>query len=137
MRLPCSSKIVSHGPLLIAMLVWSGSALSAEAASAESRVAQAARELVLEQAKTAGLLKPAVEITVVSRDSANVCAKQISVAPIDTRYLTRMRFAAVCDAELAWRSEFVVRAALTADVVVTTAEVKAGRPIEATQIAVE
>jgi flagella basal body P-ring formation protein FlgA len=135
MRLPCSSKNVSQS-LLVLAFAWIAP-IAFAATPLEARVEQAAREQVLKQAKEAGLLKPSVEITVVSRGDANPCAKEIAVEPVDTRHLTRMRFAATCDAEPAWRSEFIVRGALTADVVVTTADLKASRPIDATQVALE
>ncbi|MBS1190269.1 MAG: flgA [Rhodocyclaceae bacterium] len=111
-------------------------ALAAE--SLETRVGQAARQFLLEQAARAGLAKPVVDLTVAagSRTVPN-CRPPVAVEPVDTRYPGRMRFAALCPAEQGGRQEFVVRATLSAEVLVTATAVPAGKPLVPTDLALE
>ncbi|HEV7816296.1 MAG TPA: flagellar basal body P-ring formation chaperone FlgA [Janthinobacterium sp.] len=65
------------------------------------------------------------------------CARPVSVEPLDTRMLNRMRFTVVCPGDGGWRQEFVVRASLSAKVVVAALPVMAGKPLEKEQLTLE
>src|SRR5690606_42016594 len=58
------------------------------------------------------------------------------IEPIDTRSVTRMRFEASCE-DPEWRSEFVVRAAISAEVVTAARSLRAGDVIDASSLALE
>lgn len=129
-------------PLAVALLAGSCAVTlpttqAATPASIETRVEHAAREHLLAQARDAGLLDPSVAITLLPRGEVNPCAQNVEVEALDTRHVTRMRFAATCSAEPAWRTEFIVRGALKAEVVVAATDLKAGQPIDAGQLALE
>ncbi|WP_229218108.1 flagellar basal body P-ring formation chaperone FlgA [Rugamonas apoptosis] len=91
-------------------------------------VQQAARSHVLAQAASAGLAEPQAEVTVLrgSRPLA-ACGRAVTVEAVDARMPARMRFAAVCPGADGWRYEFVVRAQVSAPVVVSATEVPAGK----------
>ncbi|WP_311196567.1 flagellar basal body P-ring formation chaperone FlgA [Rugamonas fusca] len=93
-----------------------------------AQVQQAARAHVLAQAASAGLSAPLAEVTVVrgSRPLA-ACGRAVTVEAVDTRQPLRMRFAAVCPGADGWRYEFVVRAQVSAPVVVSATDVPAGK----------
>lgn len=110
---------------------------SVEANSIEASVERSARELLLTRAIDAGLLEPSVEVTLLPRGEVKACSREVEVEALDTRHATRMRFAAVCKAEPAWRTEFIVRSTITAEVLVAAADLRAGQPIDAAQIALE
>lgn len=92
------------------------------------QVEQTARSHVLAQAAGAGLSAPRAELTVVrgSRPLA-ACGRAVAVEAVDTRQPARMRFAAVCPGADGWRFEFVVRAQVSAEVVVSATDVPAGK----------
>ncbi len=56
---------------------------------------------------------------------------------VDTRSFARMRFAGVCSADPGWRAEFVVRAVISAQVVVTASTVRAGSAIGAGDVLIQ
>lgn len=101
-------------------------------------VARAAREHLLEEADRAGLSDPVVTLQVrADARGRAVCSGVLEVEVVDARHPTRMRFAATCRNGESWRDEFVVRGELSAQVAVATAQIKAGRPIAAAEIALE
>ena len=93
-----------------------------------AQVQLAARAHVLAQAASAGLSAPQAEVSVVrgSRPLA-ACARAVTVEAVDTRLPARMRFAAVCPGPDGWRYEFVVRAQVSAQVVVSATDIPAGK----------
>jgi flagella basal body P-ring formation protein FlgA len=104
-------------------------------AKVQSAVERAAREHLTAFAEQAGLAEAQVRVTVVPRSGAAApCSQRLAVEPLDTRHITRMRFAAICGAT---RTEYVARGAVTAVVVVASADIAANRPIAATQLARE
>lgn len=110
--------------LLVALLAPA----TATAAPVADAVARAARAHVLEQAERAGLHAATVTLKVVDAERAlPACATPPQIDAADTRFLTRMRFAASCGN--AWREEFVVRAELSAEVVIASTRIAANRPI--------
>ncbi len=130
--------------------LWSGALLAAAAAAAPvagtpehtlAAVQAVAREQLEAQADREGLAEPLVEASVVaSGRPLPVCARGVEVEGLDTRYPSRMRFAAVCptrDGVPGWRQELVVRASVSARVVVAAADVPAGRPLAASELLLE
>lgn len=104
-------------------------------AAVTDEVAREARRHLLDEAATAGLVDTAVALKVVG-DGAT-CAAPLDIEPVDTRFLTRMKFAAICSAAPGWRKEFIVRGELSARVVVATARIAAGRPVGPGDVALE
>ena len=103
----------------------------------EAQVARSARQFLLAEAKRNGLANVTVEVTVAnSRRELPPCREPLTVSPADTRYLTRMRFAARCASD-GWQREFVVRADFSADVVVAATAIPANRAISAADVMVE
>lgn len=112
------------------------SALPALAAS-EEPVARAAREFLLDRAAQAGLVQPEVSLKLIAGDGAPLaCATAPRVEALDTRHPSRMRYAAVCPASGA-RAEYVVRAELSAQVVVAPGGIAARRPIAGHEVTLE
>jgi flagellar basal body P-ring formation protein FlgA len=109
---------------------------AAGAQSLETRIERAARDELMEQARQAELVDPTIHVEVRSRADkpARPCSKDIEVEPTDTRFMTRMRFAAICPGTPAWRVEYAVRGAIEADIVVATSTIDAGEPIRADQL---
>lgn len=101
----------------------------------QAAVEQAAREHLVAFAERAGLAEAQVRVSVLPRSGAAApCLQRAAVEPLDTRNITRMRFAAVCGST---RTEYVVRGSVTAQVVVASADIAANRPIATTQLARE
>lgn len=108
------------------------------AAQVTEQVQKAAREELARKADGAGWNEPRFDVEVVrSARPVAPCAKAVTVEAIETRQPSRMRFAAVCAAPEGWRHEFVVRAGVTAMVLVTAAELPAARPLEAADVRLE
>lgn len=103
-------------------------------AADDGELARGARAHLLDAAAAAGL--DDVELTLrVAGTHALPCSGPVEVVPLDTRHLSRMKFAARCTAAPQRRIEFVGRAELAARVVVATARVPAGQPIAAGEVA--
>ncbi len=108
------------------------------AAQVASEVQKAAREELARRADSAALVAPRFDVEVVrSSRPVAACAGPVTIEPIDTRQPARMRFAAVCSAPEGWRHEFVVRAGVTAMVLVSAGELPAARPLEAADVKLE
>lgn len=105
-------------------------------AGIEAEVERAARTHLIDLVTTAGLRKPSVELTVLAREAVNPCTANAQIEPIDTRSVTRMRFEASCE-DPEWRSEFVVRATISAEVVTAARSLRAGDVIDASSLALE
>jgi flagella basal body P-ring formation protein FlgA len=112
-------------------------ATPAMAADVITQVGDSARQTLVEQATRNGLVEPKVELTVqTATRTGRTCAQPLRVEALDTRYVTRMRFAAICEAGN-WREEFVVHGELSALVVVAAGAINAGRPIDAADLRLE
>jgi flagella basal body P-ring formation protein FlgA len=115
--------------VLSATNVWAG--------TVPSEVEQAARAQLERQAAGAGLVEPQFELAVVATRPAPPCPRPVSVEPLDTRQPARMRFAVRCPDPGGWRYEYLVRAKLTAMVVVAAVPVAANEPLADDQVALE
>jgi flagella basal body P-ring formation protein FlgA len=101
-------------------------------------VQKAAQEHLAHLSAAAGLLEPLFEVNVAKTTRLPPpCAKPVSVEPLDTRMLNRMRFTAVCPGGDGWRLEYLVRANLSAKVLVVTLPITAGKPLEKEQMSLE
>ncbi|MDB5934460.1 MAG: flagellar biosynthesis protein FlgA [Massilia sp.] len=108
------------------------------AAQVTAEVQKAAREELARKADSAALTLPLFDVEVVrSSRPVAACARPVTIEAIDTRQPARMRFAAVCPAPEGWRHEFVVRAGVTAMVLVSASELPAARPLEAGDVKLE
>ena len=109
-----------------ALLIAVPAAAQAPPEAVVAQVQQAARAQLARQADSIGLAEPLFEVSVVrsSRPLA-ACAAPLAVEAADTRLAARMRFAVVCPGGGGWRQEFVVRASVTALVLVSAVEVPA------------
>ena len=104
--------------------------LSAVAApSIATQVEKAARAQLEKQAAASGLTDARFDLTVVppriSPHLAPACSGPVEIDTLDTRQATRMRFAVRCAGAGASRQEYIVRARITASVVVMAMPVAA------------
>lgn len=96
---------------------------------------KAAREHLRALAQEAGLSDVQVKVTVVPRGNAPAsCPGATTVEALDTRHITRMRFAVTCNGAPERSTELIARGTLTANVVVAAADIAANRPIAETQL---
>jgi flagella basal body P-ring formation protein FlgA len=102
------------------------------------RIEAAARKLLLEQAAAKGLVDPVAELKLVANAApVPACAEPLQIDALDTRTPARMRFAAVCNGADGWQREWIVRAELSARIVVAAADVPVGQVLAATDVALE
>ncbi|WP_295995843.1 flagellar basal body P-ring formation chaperone FlgA [Rugamonas sp.] len=101
-------------------------------------VQDAATAQLQRDADAHGWLAPKFDVNVVhgSRPLA-ACAQAVTVQTTDARQPTRMRMLAVCPGADGWKYEFIVRALVSAEVVVTTQDIPAGKVFEADDLALE
>jgi flagella basal body P-ring formation protein FlgA len=135
--------------LVAAAALWALAAGTAAAAGAASgagatadrtadAVEAAARRSLGEQAERAGLVEPEFDVAVVKAGPAlPACAGRLAVDDVDTRSASRMRFAATCSGAEGWRREVVVRASVSARVLVAAADVPANRPLRDADVTLE
>lgn len=121
--------------LLPALLALSGAA--GAAATLTAQLEQAARAQLEKQAAGSALAEPRFELAVVTRGAVPPCRQPLTVEPIDTRQAARMRFAVRCADAPGWRYEYVVRARVSALVVVTAAPVAANAALTDADITLE
>lgn len=125
-------QLIKHAGALLACILVSN---SHAAERIETRVEHAARQALEAQAAREGLAKPVVEALVVKTGSPGLpCRQAVSIETLDTRHTNRMRFAAVCPDTDGGRQEFVVRAELSAEVLVAATALPSGRAIRAEDI---
>lgn len=105
----------------------------------EAAVAEVARDTLRAQAERDGLLAAEVEVavTLLGAREAPRCPQPPLVDAIETRFASRMRFAARCPGTDGTRTQFVVRGTLSAEVVVAAANVPAGRPLAAAELTLD
>jgi len=125
--------------LACAALAGAGNGKPAAAAAADlpAQIERTAREHLLELARAADLHRVSVNATAMLRDVPPDCAPGVRIEAVDTRHLSRMRFAAVCSGTTPWRLESIVRGRLTAEVVVAASDLRAGVPIQPQTLALE
>lgn len=122
----------------IALLPLLLAALPAFAASSIiNQVEEAARARLEKQAAAAGLTDARFELTVVPPRLAPACSGPVEVETLDTRQATRMRFAVRCPGPGASRQEYIVRARISAAVVVAATPVAANEPLTDAHVTVE
>jgi flagella basal body P-ring formation protein FlgA len=103
-----------------------------------AQVRQAALEQLQRQAESNGEAEPKFDVTVVrSSRPLGSCPVPTGVDGLDTRLPSRMRFVAICPGTGGWRYEFVVRAQVTAKVVVSAVDLPAGRVMAADDVLLE
>lgn len=102
-----------------------------------AEVERAARRLLQEQITRAGLRDARLTLEVVApRPPAPPCPATPEISALDTRQVSRMRFVAQCVAEN--RSEtFIVRASVSAPVLVASGAIRAGDEISETMLKLE
>jgi len=103
-------------------------------------VAEAARAWLLAQAEREGLQAAqasaeAVAVQAQGQSPAAACREPWQVQPGETRFVSRMRFVALCPADPSAPREFIVRAELSAEVVVALRPLPANQPIAAADLA--
>ena len=139
MRLPLRLLVLSH--LTFAAAAPAANPTPSATSSVEARVEETARAHLLAHAERAGLVDPRVEeidLQVRGRPAATgACPGEIEVEALDTRYITHMRFAAVCSTSPSWRIEYVARGSISAKVVVAAADTAAGQTLDAGDLALE
>lgn len=122
-----NSILTRFGILLLVGIIGTLAQADTGADNTVALVEQAARSALARQAAEAGLIEPRFELAAVrSGRPPAPCRQRVSVEPVDTRQLARMRFAAVCDGADGWRYEYVVRAKISARVAVAAADMGAG-----------
>ena len=97
--------------------------------SITSQVEDAARAQLEAQAAASGLTDAQFELVVVPPRVAPNCQGPVQVDTLDTRQATRMRFAVRCPGPGAARLEYIVRARISASVVVLATPVAANEVI--------
>lgn len=127
------------GAMAMGFASWATAAAPAalKALAPEAVVAEAARRVLLEQAERDGLLAPEVEVTVLPSGPAPTCAAPFEAEPVDTRFASRMRFQLRCPGGETVKAAYVVRARVTAEVVITVSAVQAGKPIVASELTLD
>ena len=94
-----------------------------------SQVEEAARAQLEQQAAASGLTDASFELTVVPPRVAPTCAGPVEVDTLDTRQASRMRFAVRCPGPGSSRAEYIVRARISASVVITATAIPANEVI--------
>lgn len=130
------------------MIVVSGAAcLPAVAGPASKEVvaqAEAAASAYLDEvAAKANWLEPQWTLTVLDNtptrrgEEQPVCSKPLTADAVDTRHVSRMRFTVRCPADAGWKRDVVVRAQVSAKVVVMADDVPAGQTIKDEDVMLE
>jgi flagella basal body P-ring formation protein FlgA len=105
--------------------------------SVASQVEEAARAQLEKQAAASSLREPRFELAVVPPRVALACPGPVEVEALDTRQPSRMRFAVRCPQSGNSRLEYIVRARISASVVVMAAPVAANEPLMESHVTVE
>jgi flagella basal body P-ring formation protein FlgA len=113
-------------------LLWAALALAGPAlgASLEAQVQDAARRAVLDTADREGWVAPELHVAPLAARSAPACAGGWDVSVQDARSLSRLRVAAHCPGNPAVAAQtFVLRASLSAEVLVARQAVASGQAL--------
>lgn len=111
-------------------------AAPAAAPALEARVMEFAQQSLLEQAQRDGLIDPQIQLQLLpgkARAAAPNCPGGWQIQALDTRFLSRLRYSASCAANGA-SAELLLRAQLSAEVLVATQNVSSGRAISADDV---
>jgi flagella basal body P-ring formation protein FlgA len=127
----CKATLI--GPTLLLFTVLA----QASSPSLTVQIEQAARAELDKQLAAAGLTEPQIELAIVNPRPAPACAQPVSIEPLDTRSTLRMRFLARCPDTPGWRYEYLVRARVTAMVVVASTPVAANETLTNAQVTLE
>jgi flagella basal body P-ring formation protein FlgA len=132
----------AFGLAVVPALLCGAAAAAPAVVSVAAQVEQAARAQLDRLAAGNALAEPRFELAVASSRPAPPCRQPLAVEPIDTRQPARMRFAVRCPDGAGWRSggwqyEYVVRARISALVVVTAAPVAANTALTDADITLE
>jgi len=102
------------------------------------QVRTAARDVLEDQAGRAGLADPRFDLALAATGRPlPACGQPLVIEGVDTRYPSRMRFVASCADTPGWRQEVVVRATVSAEVLVASAAVPAGQALAANDVALQ
>jgi flagella basal body P-ring formation protein FlgA len=129
--------MILRAVLVLVLPLALASAPAWAAPSVASQVEEAARAQLEKQAAASGLREPRFELTVVPPRVPSACPGPVEVEALDTRQPSRMRFAVRCPQAGNSRLEYIVRARVSASVVVMAAPVAANEPLTDTHVTVE
>lgn len=115
--------------LVLPFLLSPALAPAAAAPSISAQVEEAARAELEKQAGASGLRDPRFELTVVPPRAAPACTGPVDVDALDTRQPARMRFAVRCQGAGAGRQEYIVRARISAEVVLAAIPIPANETL--------
>ncbi len=101
------------------------------------QIEQLARAELEKQMAAAGLTEPQFDVAVVTTRVAPPCSQPVAIEPLDTRSPQRMRFVARCNDTPGWRYEYVVRARVSAMVVVAAGPVAPNEALTDAQVTIE
>lgn len=103
-----------------------------------AKVQEAATTTLTKQSEIAGYLEPKFDVEVVKTSRPlPACPTAANVETLDARSLSRMRFVVVCGASPGWRYEFVVRAKISAKVVVAATDLMPGKFLSPSDVLLE
>ncbi|MRV74817.1 flagellar basal body P-ring formation protein FlgA [Duganella sp. FT92W] len=102
-----------------------------------AQVEQVAKEQLSRSAESAGWRDAKFEVAAVVTRTVPPCKGKVAVEAADVRQPTRMRLIAECPGADGWKYDFIVRAKVTATVAVMAADVPAGKPVAAADVAFE
>lgn len=125
---------------LLALLPLTVAAAPLPAPRLDAGVARALQQYLVQQAQASDLHNARFELSLLGGNAppSTSCRTPPAIEALDMRYTSRMRFRATCaDAGATWQYEFLVRAALSAEVVVAASSIPAKRPIGASDVQLE
>lgn len=102
---------------------------AAAAATLDAQVEDLARRSLLEQAQQAGLLAPEVQLTLPAPRPRPACPGGWDVTVQELRSLLRVRLMATCGDARTPAQDYLLRATLSAEVLVLTQPLAAGQPV--------
>ncbi|WP_170942928.1 flagellar basal body P-ring formation chaperone FlgA [Candidatus Dactylopiibacterium carminicum] len=122
----------------LAMLPAMVTGVSVAAPSGTELVENAARRWLEELAQRHALQEPLLTLRVVppTGRTPKTCATPPEISALDTRQISRMRFALACTSGN-WREEYLVRGALSARVLVAATRIEARRPLTEDDVKLE
>ncbi|WP_158218722.1 flagellar basal body P-ring formation chaperone FlgA [Roseateles aquatilis] len=149
--LPCFVSVVLTTACAVSACFLSATALAAGAvpagavaagprpdatAALDAQVLDTARAALLDQAQQAGLIAPELQLTQPAPRARPACPAGWDVALLDSRSLMRLRLVARCtdDAARVPPQDFLLRATLSAEVLVVTQGVASGQPVTEDQL---
>ena len=129
--------ILSRTACVLVLPLCLAAAPAYAAPSVAAQVEEAARAQLEKQAAAVGLADPRFELAVVPPRVQAACSGPVEVDTLDTRQPGRMRFAVRCPGAGASRQEYIVRARISAAVVVAAAPIAANEALTDAHITVE